>query len=197
MPDVSERQLVAGLKAGDEAAFVDLVREHGPHLLQTATRILGDPSEAKDCLQETFIHVHRKIDTFRAEAQFATWLHRILINNCLMKLRRRREETADSVGDLIPSFDAAGCRVEPPWHVPNDIEEQMQRREVRALVLAAIAQLPDTYRTVIMLRDIEEYSTNEAADALSLTVPNVKVRLHRARAALKILLDRSFQGASL
>jgi len=189
-----EEAFIADLKAETPGAFEALVRENGPRLLRTATRILANPDEAQDCVQETFLRVHQAIDTFRGESQLSTWMHRILVNNCLMKLRKRKPTSAVSIDDLSPRFDAGGCRVDPAWAVPEDLEQTIENRQNRQAVLAAIDELPDKFRAVLVLRDIEEYSTTEAAEALSLSETNLKVRLHRARAALRILLDRRFSG---
>lgn len=181
--------LVTRLKAGEDAAFSELVYSYGPKLLKHAEQFLRDPSEAQDCVQEVFIQAFRKINTFRGEAALATWLHRILINACLAHLRKRKTKDTLSIDALMPEFDWAGCRTEPLGEPLLQIDELIAQQEVREAVLLKIKQLPDPYRSVLLLRDIEGYSTREASEVLMVSIATVKVRLHRARAALKKHLE--------
>ena len=189
----NQEHFVQRLNSGEDVAFQELVETLGPRLLRTAEHLLSDHAEAQDCLQETFLQVHQKIDTFRGDATLATWIHRILINACLMRLRRRDQKTV-SLEALLPKFDNGGCRPEPLWQFPASIDEIVVQRDIREKITRQIQQLPDPYRVVLYLRDIEGYTTTEVCEMLSLSSSAVKVRLHRARAALKKLLEPFLEG---
>jgi RNA polymerase sigma-70 factor, ECF subfamily len=184
-----DARLVERLQRGDPEAFELLVRTHSGRLLSVARRFLPTEQDAQDALQDAFIQAFRAIGTFEARAQLHTWLHRIVVNCALMKLRQRRRKPERSIEDLLPTFAADG-------HQASDAREWsdavLERKESARLVRAAIAKLPELYRTVLVLRDIEERDTTETALLLD-TSPNViKVRLHRARQALRTLLDHEF-----
>jgi RNA polymerase sigma-70 factor, ECF subfamily len=186
-----EAALVQRLKAGDEAACEALVREHGGRLLAVARRYVRGDEDARDAVQEAFIAAFRSIDRFEGGSSISTWLHRILINCCLMKLRSRRRRPETSIEELLPTFDETGHRVlhEESW--PESLEATLDRRQTRERVREAIGRLPEKYRTVILLRDIEELSTEETARSLRTTPTAIKVRLHRARQALRELMART------
>lgn len=158
-------------------------------MLATARRILNDDAAAQDCVQEAFLNAFRSLERFEARSTLATWLTRITINAALMRLRSRTRRNEQSIDELGPEFDQNACRIEPHWLFPGDTDELLQRREIRELVRAKIAELPEQHRIVLMLRDIEELSTLEVAELLETTEGAVKTRLHRARAALKKLLE--------
>ena len=180
-----ERQLVQALRKGDAKAFEELVRSHGPRLLAVARRIVGEAEEARDCVQETFMIAHRRIHDFQERSRLATWLHRIVTNAALMKLRTRRRHPEESHDPASPTFDRHGIR-EGSLHASDlSPESLLLRADTRKFVREAIDQLPETYRVVLLLRDIEGYSTEETADLIKTNKGVVKVRLHRARNALK------------
>lgn len=189
----SDAMLVARLQAGDPDAYETLVRIHGGRLLSVARRFLPNNEDAQDAVQEAFIQAFRAIGTFEERAQLHTWLHRILVNTALMKIRSRKRRPEESIDDLLPTFQADGHQTTESRDWSDAIFE---RKETAAIVRQAIAQLPDHYRMVLTLRDIEERDTTETADALGTTTTVVKVRLHRARQALRTLLDREFQRLS-
>ena len=182
--------LVARLQAGDPDAYEALVRAHGGRLLSVARRFLSNNEDAQDAVQEAFIKAFRAIGTFEERAQLHTWLHRIVVNTALMKIRSQRRRPEDSIDDLLPAFQADGHQATESHEWSDAL---LERKETAAKVRQAIAQLPDQYRVVLMLRDIEERDTLETATALGTTTTVVKVRLHRARQALRTLLDREFQ----
>ena len=191
----SDADLVTRLQHGDDAAFEAVVRQYGGRLLTVARRLLNNDSDAQDAVQDSFIRAFRAIHTFEARAQLYTWLHRIVVNTSLMKLRSRRRHPTDSIEDLLPDFVSDGHQAVASR---NWSDALLERKETAALVREAIARLPDQYREVLVLRDIEERDTAETAALLGTTSNAVKVRLHRARQALRTLLDREFQvkGAS-
>jgi RNA polymerase sigma-70 factor, ECF subfamily len=187
-------QLVRRLKAGDADAFEDLVRSVGGRLLAAARRLVGDEDAARDVVQTAFLSAFRAMQTFDGKSQLTTWLHRIVINAALMRIRARRRKPEQSITDLLPAFDEEGRHAHPvtPW--PESPESALARQETQALVRSAIAALPEKYRTVLLLRDIEELSTREAAEALRISDNAVKLRLHRARQALATLIRQRMPG---
>lgn len=187
-----EATLLAGLRAGDEQAFEILVRTHGGRMLAVARRFVRNEEDAQDIVQSSYLSAFRSVGQFEGQCLIGTWLHRIVVNTALMKLRSRRRKPETGIDDLLPTFQEDGHHVEQfsDWCAPAD--ELMQRAETRAIVRECIDQLPDNYREVLILRDIEELSTEESARALAMTPTAVKVRLHRARQALSTLLRKEF-----
>jgi RNA polymerase sigma-70 factor (ECF subfamily) len=186
--------LAAGVARGDPQACEQMVRRHLPAMLATARRILGDAAAAEDCAQEAFIKAFRAIDGFEQRSALSTWLHRIVVNEALSRLRRTRSAREDSIEALLPRYNENGFRVEPMWQTEVDPDETIDRDRLTIIVRSKIAELPDGYRIVLTLRDIEGLSTAEVAAAMGLTEMNVKTRLHRARAALKTLLEPLLKG---
>jgi RNA polymerase sigma-70 factor, ECF subfamily len=194
----TERSLVSLLRSGDETAFERLVRDHGGRLLSVARRFLRDEEEARDAVQDSFLSAYKALDRFDQGSRLSTWLHRIVINACLMRLRTRRRKPEDSIEELLPQFEADGHQVRhptPEWE--GSAETLLARKETRSIVREAIDRLPDSYRSVLLLRDIEELSTEEAARSLGVTANAVKIRLHRARQALRTLLEPHFRRTVL
>jgi RNA polymerase sigma-70 factor (ECF subfamily) len=191
MSDVVDQDgLVEALKHGEEWAFETVVRVYGGRLLAVARRYVRTEEDAHDVLQSAYLSAFRAIAQFEGSAQLCTWLHRIVVNSALMKIRTRRRRPEESIEDLLPSFLEDGHHVEQfsTWSTPADV--LLEQRETRQTVRNCIDQLPETHRTILMLRDIEERSTQDVADLLMLTPNAVKVRLHRARQALSTLLRR-------
>jgi RNA polymerase sigma-70 factor (ECF subfamily) len=193
--EVDEAALVAGLKAGDEAAFDTAVRRYGPHLLAVARRFMGHEQDAQDVVQDAFLSAFKAIDRFQGDSKLSTWLHRIAVNAALMKLRSRKRNQERPIDDLLPKFNDDGHMADAAarWAVTHDTA--VDSREMRELVRHAIDQLPDGYRTILLLRDIEGHNTEETAELLDITPGAVKTRLHRARQALRTLLDPHMRGA--
>jgi len=188
-PDGDESALLARLRAGDEDAFETLVRNEGGRLLSRARAMLGDEEDARDAVQEAFLSAYKALDRFSGRSTLSTWLHRIVINAALMKLRSRKRRPEVAIEDLLPEFDREGQRVgvESTWE--ETAEDLAEREELRELVRHRIERLPDPYRTVLLLRDIEGLDTQETARLTGVSADLVKVRLHRARQALRTLLE--------
>jgi RNA polymerase sigma-70 factor, ECF subfamily len=181
----SDVDLVRRLKAGDEDAYATIVRTLGGRMLAVARHFLHDEEAARDAVQDAFLSAFRGIGRFDGEAQLATWLHRIVVNAALMKLRTRRRKPEQSIEPMLPGFTEDGHHASRPVVAWTDSAEQsLLRREAREQVRAAIGGLPESYRTVLLLRDIEERSTREAADLVGISENALKLRLHRARQAL-------------
>lgn len=194
---LDESSLLAQLRSGDEAAFETLVRTYSPRLLALARRIVGSDEEARDVIQDAFLSAFRSLARFQGDARLSTWLHRIVVNTALMKLRTRRRRPEESIEPLLPAFLADGHYAEKfsAWSEPADV--MLARDEVRALVRKRIDELPESFRTVLVLRDIEGLDTEETARVLDTTPNAVKIRLHRARQALRTLLAPHFGRGEL
>ncbi len=192
---IDDAVLLDGLRRGDDHAFTTLVRQHGGRMLATARRFLRDDDEAQDAVQEAFVSAARAIGGFAGDSKLSTWLHRVVVNTALMRLRSRRRRREEPIDDLLPRFDADGYHADAVvgWETPSDV--LLERRQTREIVRRCIDQLPEQYRTVIMLRDIEEMDTEETAHSIGSTPNAVKVRLHRARQALRTLLARELGRA--
>lgn len=189
-----EFDLLTGLRAGDATAYEVLVRTYISRLTAVARRITNNEEDARDAVQDAFISAYKSIGSFDGASRLSTWLHRIVVNACLMKLRARRRRPEESIEPLLPIFQEDGHHAAHFHEWTDDVHGSIERAERRALVRRCIAQLPETYRTVLMLRDIEGLDGEETARMLGITTNAVKIRLHRARQALRTLLDRHFQG---
>lgn len=192
----SERQLLEGLQSGEDRSYEELVRRHGGKMLSVAIRIVGNPEDARECVQEAFLQAFKNVERFEGRSSVSTWLHRIVVNSALQKLRSRRRRPEGSLDELMPEFDENQCRIEPRFHAPESIETLVSKKQTRDAVRRAIDMLPEDHRMVLLLRDIEELDTQETAKILDINVGAVKTRLHRARAALKKVLEPVIGGSS-
>ena len=184
-----EGELVGRLRAGDDNAYETLVREQAGRMLAVARRMLGSEEDANDVVQDAFLSAFKAIDRFEGGSRLSTWLHRIVVNASLMKIRARKRRPETSIEDLLPSFLEDGHQANTPVEWKKTAQDVLESRETRQLVRKLIDELPETYRNVLMLRDIEGLDTKETADLLEVTPNAVKIRLHRARLALRTLLD--------
>jgi RNA polymerase sigma-70 factor (ECF subfamily) len=190
VPD--EPQLIAALQRGEAAAFETLVRHHGDMLYRLAVRVLGNEADARDAVQDGFISVFKEIKRFEARATLKAWLYRIILNAALMRRRARSRKNEVSIDDLLPQIEE--FRHEPEWNFTESAEDIVTREHLQQHIRGQIDRLPEAYRTVLLLRDIEGYDTRETAELLGDSEGSVKVRLHRARAALKTLLEPFYKG---
>lgn len=189
-----ELELVAALRRDESAAHEAFVWRYGGRMLTTARRFLSCEQDCYDAVQEAFIAALQAIDRFEGHSKLGTWLHRILVNACLMKLRSRSRRPEVSIDELLPKFDRSGHHTRTAPRVGHATDDWSLRDETRALVRRCIDMLPHDYRCVLLLRDIEELNTQETATTLNLTPGAVKTRLHRARQALRTLLEPHFVG---
>ena len=187
-----EAELIARLRARDAAAYELIVAEHGPRLLAVAGRFMRSEHDRDDVVQEAFISAFRAIDSFDGDSKLGTWLHRITVNCCLMKLRSASRRPESSIDELLPSFDETGHHVRGIRAWQEEVVSRVESREARDQVRACIERLPEAYRQVLLLRDIEGLDTEQTAALLGCTQANVKTRLHRARQALRTLLEPLF-----
>jgi RNA polymerase sigma-70 factor (ECF subfamily) len=171
-----------------------LVRDNIAWMLNLAERLLSDRALAEDAVQDAFISAFRGLQKFEHRSSLKTWLHRITVNAALTKLRQSKRRAEQSIDEDLPEFDRYECRIEAPWNSLATVEEVIESDELRHQVTECINRLPDSYRIVLQLRDIEGYDTAEVALQLDISESNVKVRLHRARAALKKQLEPILRG---
>lgn len=182
MAEASDTELVARTRDGDPSAFETLVRRHSPRVYAVALAMMRSPADAHDVVQETFLSAWRRLDAWRADAAFTTWLHRIAVNACLMRMRTRRRRPE---GPLEPWPDGELGAEDLVDDFAPRVDELLASRQLGALVLEAADALPDDYRAVWALADVHEFGMKDIALALDLSVPNVKTRLHRARLRIR------------
>ncbi|MBV8139726.1 MAG: sigma-70 family RNA polymerase sigma factor [Deltaproteobacteria bacterium] len=186
----NELEILVRLRAGDEDAFELVVQRYGGRMLATARRFLHDEHDAQDAVQEAFASAFRALDKFNGEAMLSTWLHRIVVNAALLQLRSKKRGGEQPIETFLPRFDQDGEWMDHQLACTEATESILERRDSREMVRRCIERLPHKYRSVLVLRDIEELDTDETAQYLAVTANTVKVRLHRARQALKALIER-------
>jgi RNA polymerase sigma-70 factor (ECF subfamily) len=191
---LDDAQLTIAAQTGDQAAFAEIVERHSPTVYNLALRLMNNPQEAEEVLQETFISAFRALNRFEGRSRLGTWLYRIAYNAALMRLRKREvptlsidEPVTNEEGERLP-------RQLVDWTALPD--QVLLTGELRSVLNAAMARLPESLRSVFVLRDLEGLSTAETAEVLNLTETNVKVRLHRARLALREQLNAYFAPAA-
>jgi len=190
---VTEQELVQRVQAGDAEAFDVLFRQYFAKVFRQATHLLGNPTEAEEIVQEVFLAVYEKAQTFRGEAAFATWLYRLTANAALSRLRRRRRGREVAIEDYLPQFQPDGHHlVRPVIDWSSDLEARCAEAQLQQLLRQAVEQLPPVDKAVLVLSDFEELSNKEIGAALGLTVSAVKARLHRARLFLRGRLAVTF-----
>lgn len=171
-----------------------LVRENIGWMLAVAQGLLTDRALAEDAVQEAFLSAFRGLDKFEQRSSLKTWLHRITVNACLMKLRQLKRLAEQPIDEHLPEFNRYECRIEERWGNLASVEAILNNEQRSAQVHKMIDNLPGDYRIVLLLRDIEGYNTEEVVELLGISESNVKVRLHRARAALKKLIEPILRG---
>ena len=192
-----EARLLAYARSGDQEASAALVRKYGGRMLAVARRFLRCEEDSADAVQDAFLCAFRSLVHFEGNSSLGTWLHRIVVNSCLMKLRAQSRSRQIPIDDLLPTFDETGHHTQPVRRWEDQALLRLSREETRVQVRACIDRLPEAYRTVLLLRDIEELDTEETAKQLGITPGAVKTRLHRARQALRTLLEPVVLGADL
>jgi RNA polymerase sigma-70 factor, ECF subfamily len=186
--------LLAALRAGDQDAFTTMVERHSSTIYNLALRLTNSPQEAEEVLQETFLNAFRAIDRFEGRSQLSTWLYRIAYNASLMRLRKKTPSTVSIDDPLTDDEGAERPRQLVAWGPLPD--EAAVSAELQVKLNDAVQRLPTSLKTVFVLRDIEGLSTQETAETLGLTETNVKVRLHRARLALRESLSGYMAAAA-
>ncbi len=190
-----QRAMHERLCRGEDEAFDELVRVAGGRMLAVARRLLGKEEDVQDAVQEAFLSAFKSLDKFDGRSQLTTWLHRITVNACLMRLRSQRRRPEKSMDELLPEFLADGHQKYPTRSWKPLVEVGIGGEELRALVRSKIDELAEDYREVLLLRDIEGLDTEATAVHLGISSNAVKTRLHRARQALRTLLEPRFVDA--
>jgi RNA polymerase sigma-70 factor (ECF subfamily) len=190
--DPEELRLIAGLRTSDPAICAEFVQRYSGQMHAVARRLLRSNEDCEDAVQEAFLSAVRSIDKFQGDSKLGTWLHRIVVNACLLRLRTQTRRSEVSIESLLPKFDASGHHLHGVARWKNAPDQELLREETRSLVRRCIDMLPDDYRTVLLLRDVEGISTDETAAILGVNAGTAKTRLHRARQALRTLLEPHF-----
>jgi len=191
LAELDESQLVTLAREQDATAFNELVRRYEGKIFRLAQHVTQNREDAEDVLQETFLKAYEHLDQFKGDSKFYTWIVRIAVNQALMKLRRRKTDKSVSLDESIDTGEDTVTREVAAWE--ENPEQRFTRQELGGILDTAIQQLEPLYRSVFVLRDIEDLSTEETAEALGLSIPAVKSRLLRARLQLREKLTRFFK----
>jgi RNA polymerase sigma-70 factor, ECF subfamily len=191
-PDVA---LIERVRAGDISAYDALVRKYERQVFRIAQHITENREDAEDVVQDAFLKAYQKIDQFQGNSKFSTWLVRIAVNESLMRLRKRRTGKMISIDEDIATDEGSVPRDLADW-TPNP-EQNYNQAELAEILRKTIQGLPEGFRIVFVLRDVEGLSTEEAAETLGLSVPAVKSRLLRGRLQLRERLSRYFHGKNV
>jgi len=186
-----ESALVAKAREGDTAAYNELINRYSPKIYRLAKHITQHDEDAEDVLQETFLKAFEHLGDFQGQSKFYTWIVRIAVNESLMKLRKRKSDRTVPLDEPLDTGEDTVVREIAVWD--ENPEQQYSREELGQILDEAVQTLRPVFRTVFVLRDIEELSTEETAEALGISVPAVKSRLLRARLQLREKLTRFFK----
>jgi RNA polymerase sigma-70 factor (ECF subfamily) len=180
----TDDQLIQAIRQGDKAAFTSLMRRYEETVYKFSYKVCRDSGKAEEALQDTFINVYRKLDSFDGKSKFSTWLYSIVTNNCLMKRRKRKlDDLLESLDDPLTNNDGSLLEHVARWdETPSDV---LLKKEFQIVLDNAIMKLPVDYRLVFVLRDLEGKSTEETAEILKISEEAAKSRLRRARAFLR------------
>ena len=186
-----ESQFVAKARQGDLTAFNELVNRYSRKIFRLAKHITQNDEDAEDVLQETFLKAFEHLENFQGQSKFYTWIVRIAVNESLMKLRKRKSDRSVPLDEPVDTGEDTVAREIAVWD--EDPEKQYSQEELAKILDDAVQSLRPAFRTVFVLRDIEELSTEETAESLGISVPAVKSRLLRARLQLREKLTRFFK----
>ena len=191
-PDIfDEAALVDLARQGDDTAFTALVSRYDRKIFRLAKNITQNDEDAEDVLQDAFLKAYTHLDRFNGDSKFYTWIVRIAVNEALMKLRKRRSDKTVSLDEEIDTGEEQITREIAVWD--GDPEQKYGQAELRQILDEAVQNLKPSFRSVFHLRDVEELSTEETAEALGLSIPAVKSRLLRARLQLRERLTKVFK----
>ena len=200
MTDDADVKIVERLRAQDASVLELLMERHGPRLYRVAFGITRNHADAEEVVQDAFVTLFRKVDSFEGRAALGTWLYRVTANAALIKRRGKRAEVEVKLEDYLPTFKADGHRegdralLLADWSATPEAE--LLSGEAREILDRALDRLPEHYRALLVLRDVEELSNEEVAEILGESVSSVKSRLHRARMALREVLTRRLGRAA-
>ncbi len=187
---ISDITLVNQFKRGSLAAYEELIHRYESKIFNMAMRFTRNHEDAEEVLQDVFTTLYNKIEGFQGKSAFSSWLYRIVVNAAFMKLRKRKQNHTVSFEDLVPALRQS-C-MDQDLLFSTRAESFTSTREVREILSGAIQRLPDQYRAVFILRDVDGMSNQEVAEILSLSIPAVKSRLHRSRLMLRKKLVRYY-----
>lgn len=193
--DLSDTDLIERFQKGCQLSFNEVVRRYETKAYNLAMRLTRNSEDAEEVLQDVFVTVYRKVEGFEGKAKFSSWLYRITVNAAFMKLRKRRQDHSVALEDVMPNLhNVTTLAPQNTWSLPCD--SFAISNEVRIALEGAIAKLPEEYRAVFILRDIDGLSNKEVGDILDLSIPAVKSRLHRSRLMLRKKLRRFYEDYS-
>jgi RNA polymerase sigma-70 factor, ECF subfamily len=193
-PERSESRMIEAILAGNTQLYHELIRPYERSVYLMALSYLKNEADAEDAAQEAFIRAFRNLATFRGDAKFSTWLITIVLNEARSRLRKQANAREESLDEAVDESKPASPALLRDWReIPS---EALERGEVRVLLQEAVSELPTIYREVFVLRDMEELNVKETAEALNISVPSVKVRLHRARMMLQKSLAPALKQAT-
>jgi len=178
----TDLELIEEFKSGDQLSFEELVSRYSEKAYNLASRMCRNQEDAEEVLQDVFVTVYRKIDGFEGKSSFSSWLYRVTVNSSLMKIRKRKQDKSISIEDAVPAEEHSMCMATADH---QDTDTETLRKEVSSALETAIAKLPDDYRPVYILRDIDGLTSKEVGRILGLSIPAVKSRLHRSRLMLR------------
>jgi RNA polymerase sigma-70 factor (ECF subfamily) len=187
---LSDKQLVAEAKAGNHQAFEKLVERHEDKVYGLALRMMGNEADAEDVLQDTFLSAYKALKNFKEKAAFSTWLYRLATNAALMKLRKKKGDKTIPLDEQMAEF-VPNPEIRDWSATPDSI---LEGKELKEIMEQAIQSLPDMYRAVFLLKDVERLRVHEIASILNISVPAVKSRLHRARLHLRKRIGQYLAG---
>jgi RNA polymerase sigma-70 factor (ECF subfamily) len=188
-----DEELLDRLRRGDPGAVEELLRLYQGKIFSLAMSILKNESDAEEATQDVFMTVIRKANTFKGNSALYSWMYRICVNTCLMKLRGKRRDDTVSIEDFMPVFTEDGMHASPVDDWSKEVERKALNAELGKMIRKFTEELSEKYRVVFVLSDIEGLSNEETAKILGMTVPAVKSRLHRARLYLREQLSRYLQ----
>ena len=191
---LSDEELVEIARQGGENAIRLLVKRNNRRLFRVARAVVRDDAEAEDIVQETYVSAFTKLDSFRGNSRFSTWLTRIALNEALGRARKRRPSAELAEQDVSDGCNGGSVIMFPTSLKPPGADAELARKQVRDLLEKAVDDLPDPFRLVFILRDIEEMSTEDTASQLSLKPETVKTRLHRARRLMRLAVEKQFSA---
>jgi RNA polymerase sigma-70 factor (ECF subfamily) len=189
----TDLELIEDFRRGNEGAFEELISRYEEKAYHLANRFTRNAEDAEEVLQDVFTTVYRKIDGFEGKASFSSWLYRVTVNAGLMKLRKRRQNRCVHLEDVLPEIDSS-VLLKTPDH--TNVDQEVFVGEMREALQNAVSELPDEYRFVYIMRDIDGLTSREVAELLSISVPAVKSRLHRARLMLRRTLAGIYRDAN-
>lgn len=190
---LSDRELVSRFQRGCLASYEELIKRYSARAYSLAARLTKNQQDAEEVLQDVFVTVYRKLAGFEGKSSFSSWLYRVTVNASFMKLRKRKQEQSVSLEDVLPQV-IEGAMARSTTELEGD--RHTSRNEVTLILEDAISKLPDDYRPVFILRDVDGLTSREVSKILDLTIPAVKSRLHRSRLMLKKRLTRFYSEYS-